>query len=67
MISHDITNKLVGHGHPLVADTLQNIGVVHQKQGRATDAREVFSKAYHIRLDKLGPNHPETTKLKRFA
>jgi len=63
----DITIMVVGHDHPLVADTLQNIGIVHQSQGRATDAREFFSKAYHIRVEKLGPNHPDTTKLQRFA
>jgi len=61
------TIKLVGRDHPHVADTLVNIGVVYYKQGKEAEAQELFARAYKIRLDKLGPNHPDTTKLRPFV
>ena len=65
--SLDIKIKLVGQDSPLMADTLVNIGVVYYRQGKAAEAKERFARAYKIRLDKLGPNHPDTTKLRPFV
>ena len=63
----ETTVRVVGHGHPSVAQTLKNIGIVHQNQGKRAEAKEFFSRAYTIFLDKLGPDHPETTMLKPLA
>ena len=56
-----------GGEHPLVADTQVNMGVVYDKQGNLAEAKEVFSEAYKIRSEKLGPDHPATQKLKPFT
>jgi len=55
---------LYGYEHPDVANTLQNTGIVYHKQGKIAEAKELFARAYKIRLEKLGPDHPETLKLK---
>jgi hypothetical protein len=52
-------------GHPLVADTQANMGVVYEK-GNVAKAKEVFSEAHMIQLEKLGPDHPRTQQLKPF-
>jgi hypothetical protein len=40
---------------------------VYQKQGKKAEAKELFARAYKIRLEKLGPDHPESLKLKPFV
>ena len=52
---------------PLVADSLTNIGIVYGNKGDRAAATEMYTKAYHIYLKKLGPDHPETQGLKPFV
>ena len=56
-----------GRQHLLVADTLMGTGAVYHKQGRAAEAKESFSRAHQIRLDKLGPDHDKTLDARRHA
>ena len=65
--SLDIKTRIYGgDNHPLVADCLTNIGVVYGKKGNRATATEMYTKAYHIYLKMLGPDHPSTQQLKPF-
>jgi len=55
---------LVGD-HPRVADSLNNMAIVYQQQGKYEEALEMFTKAYHIYLKVLGPDHPSTRLMDR--
>ena len=65
--AQEVFVAVYGWHHPEVADTLLNTGIVYHKQGKIAEAKEMYARAYKIRLEKLGPNHPQTLKLKRFA
>ena len=41
--------------------------IVYGKKGDRTAATEMYTKAYHIFLKKLGPDHPQTQGLKPFV
>ena len=56
-----------GQEHPLVADTLKNIGIVYSKKGNRAARAEMYTKAYHIYLKMLGPDHSKTQGLKPFV
>ncbi len=59
----EIELKLLGNEHPLVADSLVNIGVVYRNKGNRVAATEMYTKAYRIFLKVLGPDHPKTQQL----
>jgi hypothetical protein len=50
-----------------VAVSYQNLAVVYQRQGNHVQTKEMATKAYHIFLKKLGPDHPQTQGLKPFV
>ena len=49
----------IGYEHPLVAGSYQNLARLYLKQGNQVQAKEMASKAYHIHLNVLGPEHPK--------
>jgi hypothetical protein len=57
----------VGGDHPDVAVSYQNLAAVYQMQGNHVQTKERVTKAYHIFLKKLGPDHPQTQGLKPFV
>jgi hypothetical protein len=66
--SLDIKTRIYGgDNHPDVAASYTNIGIVYGKKGDRTAATEMYTKAYHIFLKKLGPDHPQTQGLKPFV
>ena len=50
-----------------MAASYTNIGIVYGNKGDRAAATEMYTKAYHIYLKKLGPDHPETQGLKPFV
>ena len=62
--SLEIKLKLLGSEHPLVADSMQNIGVLYDNKENSAAATEMYTKAYRIYLKVLGPDHPQTQKSK---
>jgi hypothetical protein len=63
----EITRKSLGDSHVSVAQTKQNIGVVHHVQGDQTAAKVYFKEAYEIYLKSLGPDHPSTQGLAPYV
>ena len=63
----DIKIKSLGGAHVSVADTKQNIGIVHGKRGDQGLATQYFREAYAIYLKSLGANHPTTKGLAPFV
>ena len=61
------TRIYCGDSHPDVADSYQMVGRVHHLQGNVVAAVEIYTKAYHIYLKMLGPDHPKTQGLKPFV
>ena len=59
--------RVFGQDHPSVADSYKNIGIVYGSQGNMSAATEMYTKAYHIYLQVLGPDHPSTQGLKPFV
>jgi hypothetical protein len=51
--------KTLGEGHADIATGLTNLARLHLKQGRRNDARPLVAQALHIRLEALGPTHPD--------
>ena len=63
----EIELKLFGSDHPDVAVSYQNLAAVYQRQGNHVQTKEMVTKAYHIFLRMLGPDHPQTQGLKPFV
>ena len=59
--------SVYGHEHPDVAVSYKNLAAVYQSQGNHVQTKEMATKAYHIFLEKLGPDHPQTQGLKPFV
>ena len=51
---------MYGEGHPSTAGTLNNIGIVKQKQGNNKEALDNYSKALIIKQKVYGEGHPST-------
>ena len=64
--SLEIKIQVVGHNHPLAADTYLNIGNVYSRQKKFPETLEMYQKCLEIRTKVLGPDHPlvETLCLK---
>ncbi len=56
----EIKLKLLGSEHPLVAASLNNLGIVYFNMGNRAAATEMNTKSYHIYLKVLGPDYPDT-------
>ena len=54
-----IQRRLMGD-HPVVAETLNSLGMVAQNQDRVDDAGRYYDEAISIRTRILGPTHPDT-------
>ena len=66
----DLITAFAVHDHaaaPDVATSYQNLAVVYQRQGNHVQTKEMVTKAYHIFLKVLGPDHPQTQGLKPFV
>ena len=48
-----------GSEHPIVAESLDEIGIQYFAQNRPGDALEIFEEAKRIRVQALGPDHPK--------
>jgi Flp pilus assembly protein TadD len=60
--------RALGPGHPQVATTLNNLGVLYRQQGRYAEAEAAHRRALAIREGALGKNHPEVaTSLSNLA
>ena len=57
----EIRTRVFGSEHH-VAVSYQNLAAVYQSQGNHVQTKEMATKAYHIFLKKLGPDHPHTQK-----
>jgi tetratricopeptide (TPR) repeat protein len=55
-----------GVGHPFVGVDMKNLGMVYLKTGQKDKAKNYLEKAYNILLKSLGPEHPETKKVKEY-
>jgi hypothetical protein len=62
-----VAEHLVATSIPDVATSYQNLAEVYQRQGNHVQTKEMATKAYHIFLKKLGPDHPQTQGLKPFV
>ena len=63
----EIRTRVFGSEHPDVAGSYQNLAVVYRSQGNHVQTKEMATKAYHIFLKKLGPDHPQTQGLNPFV
>ncbi|MEZ4381897.1 MAG: tetratricopeptide repeat protein [Nannocystaceae bacterium] len=53
-----IGEAALGREHPLVADSVNNLGLIHRSKGEPKRAREAFRRAVAIREAAFGPDHP---------
>ena len=63
----EIQTRVFGSDHPDVAVSYKNLAAVYQRQGNHVQTKEMVTKAYHIFLKVLGPDHPQTQGLKPFV
>ena len=63
----EIRLKTFGPEHPVAADTLYNIALVHQKQGRHDLEAECFDKCVVIYEKVYGNEHSETADARKKA
>jgi tetratricopeptide (TPR) repeat protein len=61
-----LRRKLLGDLHPLIANSLFNLGALRYNQGRYPEALDLLLEAESIRLDTLGANHPRTQALQSW-
>ena len=54
-----IREKALGPDHPHVAQSLNNLAVLYQSQGRYAEAEPLYKRALAIREKALGPEHPD--------
>lgn len=55
-----VKEKILGADHPDTALTMNNLGVIVQKQGRSQEARALFELALGHLEARLGTDHPRT-------
>lgn len=53
-----VQERDLGSAHPDLANTLNNLGVVCERAGRADDAESCYRRAYAIATEALPPDHP---------
>jgi tetratricopeptide (TPR) repeat protein len=54
-----IQEKTLGHGHPYIAASLNNLASLYSSQGRYADAEPLLQRALAIREKTLGRDHPD--------
>jgi CHAT domain-containing protein len=60
--------RLLGHSHPDVADSLNNLAALYSSQGRYSEAEPLYRQALEMRKRLLGDNHPSVaTSLNNLA
>ena len=63
-----IREKALGPDHPEVAQSLNNLALLYEAQGRYADAEPLYKRALAIKEKSLGPNHPNVaTSLNNLA
>jgi hypothetical protein len=63
----EITVKVVGEGHPSLADTKYNMALLHKERGERHLAKELFLECEAIYATTYGPDHSETIDAKQKA
>ena len=64
-----VAEHLLATSIPDVAVSYQNLAMFYRRQGNHVQTKEMATKAYHIFLKALGPDHPHTqmsSKLSRI-
>jgi len=56
----DLTKRLLGESHPLVATSLNNLALLYHSQGRYTEGEPLLIQALAIWEQQLGVDHPHT-------
>src|ERR1700737_4967684 len=63
-----IREKALGHDHPDVASSLNNLAELYDEQGRYADAEPLYQRSLAIREKALGRDHPAVaTSLNNLA
>nr|MDZ8043395.1 tetratricopeptide repeat protein [Nostoc sp. DedQUE02] len=52
--------RLLGDEHPDIANSLNNLAVLYNLQGRYSEAEPLYIEALEIAEQRLGANHPNT-------
>jgi len=60
--SLDIWKCQLGTDHPDVAQSLNNLAVLYESQGRYNDAEPLFLQSLEIRKRQLGTDHPDVAQ-----
>src|SRR5262249_18666140 len=60
--SLDIREKALGRDHPDVAQSLNNLALLYDKQGRYADAEPLYQRSLDIREKALGRDHPDVAQ-----
>ena len=55
-----ILKEVLEARHPIVATSLNNIGLCYEAQWKYAEALEYYSEALEIRREVLGEQHPDT-------
>ncbi|HEY6616654.1 MAG TPA: tetratricopeptide repeat protein, partial [Vicinamibacterales bacterium] len=53
-----LQERQIGAGHPDLANTLNNLGIVYEHLGKPPEAEECYRRAYGIASTALPPDHP---------
>jgi hypothetical protein len=53
-----LQEEALGPAHPDLANTLNNLGVVYERNGRTDEAEASYRRAYTIARETLAPDHP---------
>ena len=55
-----IREHVLGPNHPNTANSLNNLAVLYDNQGKYKEAEPLYQRALAISERVLGPNHPDT-------
>ena len=61
-VAGDPGEKALGPDHPDVAESLNNLAVLYDDQGRYADAEPLYKRSLAIREKALGPDHPDVAQ-----
>jgi hypothetical protein len=48
----------LGPTHPVLANILNNLGVIYEREGKPAEAEDCYRRAYAVASDALAPDHP---------
>ncbi|MDO0824092.1 tetratricopeptide repeat protein, partial [Desulfosporosinus nitroreducens] len=66
--SLEIREEVLGAKHPSTANSLNNLALLYDKQGRYEEAEPLYKRSLEIREEVLGAKHPDTaTSLNNLA